>query len=146
MSGPSVCVSYFQNTNSVSTDIALMVFLSLQINISYAAHKSVFINIYNNNVLFWVMTTSSLSRFENVNHVSSITYVPNHAYLSSVSTNGRLWIGNQMSRMYEHTHCVCVLWCSTFGFQTQLRLSNCCCHCSSTVIPSASLGTAVVCK
>ena len=61
-----------------------MVFLSLQINGSYTAHKSVFINIYNNNVLFWFMTISSLHRCENVNHVPSITYVPNHAYLSLV--------------------------------------------------------------
>lgn len=61
-----------------------MGFLSLQINDSYTAHKSVFVNIYSDNVLCWVMTSSSLYRCENVNHVPSITYVTNHAYLSLV--------------------------------------------------------------
>jgi hypothetical protein len=68
----------------VASDVDLMIFLSLQINDSYTAHKSVFINIYNENVLFWVMTPSSLHRCENVNHVPSITYVPKHAYFSLV--------------------------------------------------------------
>lgn len=132
-----------------------MVFLSLQINGSYTAHKSVFINIYNDNVLFWFMTISSLHRCENVNHVPSITYVPNHAYLSLV-----LMIGsgsgakchacintNTYMDIYIYIFvCVCVLWCFTFRFQAQLRLSSWCCHCSSIVIPSSSLGTAAVWK
>jgi hypothetical protein len=32
MSGACVCVNYFQNTNSVATDIALMVFFTFTTN------------------------------------------------------------------------------------------------------------------
>jgi len=136
-----------------------MVFLSLQINDSYTAHKSVSVNIYSDNVLFWVMSPSSLYRCENVNHVPSITYVTNHAYLLLV-----LMIGsgsgakchacintNTYMDIYIYIYIyiymgVCVLWCFTFRFQAQLRLLNWCCHCSSTVIPSSSIGKAAVWK
>jgi hypothetical protein len=96
-------------------------------------------------LFFCVVTLSSLYRFENVNHVSSITYVPKHAYLSLVFVIGSGSGTTCHVCINKYTLCVCF---TVFYFRVSdtagaIKLLL---DCSSTVILSASLGTAVVWK